>query len=727
MEGLLSILNTSFDLLLVMAGFTLIIILHELGHFLAARWAGIRVLAFAVGFGPALCSWRQGLGWRRGSSEDEYLALGERAASVSSTEYRVNVLPLGGYVRMLGQDDADPTAVSDAPDSYQKAAVWKRMIVISAGVVMNVITAGLLFVLVFMVGLRTEPAVVGDVAPRSPAALAVADNAAAAGVTEPGLKARDRIISIDGRAPDSFKDVSLQVAMSRKGQPVELLVERPGVREPLRFRIVPRESELTRMLDLGFGPVLSAELIGAGRRDSERAEIERLLADLGAPGVAAGSTLVRVEGREAASFYDLLDACRASGGQPVSADFRTPDGSEHRVTINPAAEIPTAQFETPSGRTVVSHVLGLMPVMTVRQTLPAGVAAGLQAGDVFARLGDLEWPGVPEGIAEIHRGKRASIPAVVARPDQLVDLGAIKVTRGKIGFGYGSTAETAARISRWPIIVSLAADPQTDSAGAANPSASSTSPAHSESRPAGGDPAARNVPSGAKLGLAPGTRIVRVNERPVANFSDLRNALQAAVAADPQATQQGVRVTLHVEPPLRDGAAPRSIDWSIPASEARELAALGWFSPLGPSLFKLEQIELRGNGPLQAIELGVRETHRVMLSTYLTFARLFQGSVKVEHLKGPVGIAHVGTIIADRGFIWLLFFMAVISVNLAVINFLPLPIVDGGHFLFLLYEQLTGKAVSVLVQNVATLAGLALIGSVFLVVTFNDLANLLWR
>ena len=67
-------LSNIFNILLVLTGFTLVIVVHELGHFLVARWAGVRVLAFAVGFGPALFSFRRGLGLRIGSSEPEYLA-----------------------------------------------------------------------------------------------------------------------------------------------------------------------------------------------------------------------------------------------------------------------------------------------------------------------------------------------------------------------------------------------------------------------------------------------------------------------------------------------------------------------------------------------------------------------------------------------------------------------------------------------------------------------------
>lgn len=183
MNSLLGLLGTALDLALVIVGFGLIVFVHELGHFLAARWAGIRVLAFAIGFGPAIVSYRKGLGWRRGSTEREYAASlregGEGLerrdpSSLSPTEYRINALPFGGYVRMLGQEDLAPGAVSDAADSYQSCRPTKRMVVISAGVVMNLIAAMLAFMFVFMVGLETEPPKVGRVWPEGPAATVVA-------------------------------------------------------------------------------------------------------------------------------------------------------------------------------------------------------------------------------------------------------------------------------------------------------------------------------------------------------------------------------------------------------------------------------------------------------------------------------------------------------------------------------------------------------------------------
>jgi len=173
-------------------------------------------------------------------------------------------------------------------------------------------------------------------------------------------------------------------------------------------------------------------------------------------------------------------------------------------------------------------------------------------------------------------------------------------------------------------------------------------------------------------------------------------------------------------------AAPiETIQWRLSRAEISALHSLGWTSPPIADLFEPEQVTLRASSPSGALRMGLAETRRVMLTTYVTFLRLWQGSVKVEHLKGPVGIAHLGTLVAGRGLMWLLFFLALISVNLAVINFLPLPIVDGGQFLFILWEAIRGRPVPIAVQSAATVAGLVLIGCVFLIVTYNDIKNLI--
>jgi regulator of sigma E protease len=91
---------------------------------------------------------------------------------------------------------------------------------------------------------------------------------------------------------------------------------------------------------------------------------------------------------------------------------------------------------------------------------------------------------------------------------------------------------------------------------------------------------------------------------------------------------------------------------------------------------------------------------------------------------GPVGIFQAGTHFARKGNDWLIWFLAMISANLAVVNFLPIPIVDGGLFTFLIVEKIQGRPLSAKTQSIAQFVGLAIILSVFLLVTYQDIARM---
>ncbi len=706
MFGIDGIPGTVLDLLVIAAGFGLIIFVHELGHFLAAKWAGIRVLAFAVGFGPAAVSYRKGLGLRRGSSEGEYLgrldavangtitkdARPDTRASISPTEYRLNWLPLGGYVKMLGQEDMDPGAVSEAPDSYQRAPVWKRMIVISAGVVMNIVTAALVFVGVFMIGLRVEPATVGLVDPGSPAATAVATNGAALGVHEPGLRTGDRIIAIDGERPQSYSDVVLATAIAGPGQTLTFEVMREGVSSPLSFEIKPKKSETTGLLDMGVSPALSGEIRAWRDWDivSER---------FGLAGVEPGMTLARIGGRDADWAADLEEASRRSSGNAYEVVFVDPkSGREASITTTPRIELDTDFVDLDGRPLLVEHLLGLTGVMMVDPTSSeTETAQGLRPGDIFARVGAVEFPSTAEGIREIRANKGRALDLVVLRGEgpalerERVEL-EVQVHRengGRVGFLPEDTARHGTLLALPP---RRFVDPRTD-----------------EPR----------TPAAARVIDAPGMRVVRVGGAEVSDLASIRVALveQTRGAYDAGESSTVVELTL-VLPEASRPVVTRT--WRLERADLERVHALSWTSGIPLALFESEKMTLRAEGPVGAVSMGLHETKRVMLTTYLTFARLAQGTVKVEHLKGPVGIAHMGTLIADRGFVWVLFFMGLISVNLAVINFLPLPIVDGGQFLMLCYEGVRGRPVPIPVQNAVTMAGLVLIGSVFIIVTFND-------
>ncbi|MGH7243904.1 MAG: site-2 protease family protein [Phycisphaerales bacterium] len=719
MPDISGLFGTVTDFALVVIGFGLIIFVHELGHFLAARWAGIRVLAFALGFGPAALSYRKGIGIRKGSSEQEYLdrlrAVGtpESAASggaigalaISPTEYRLNWLPFGGYVKMLGQEDLNPDALSDAPDSFQRCAPWKKMIVISAGVVMNIITAVLLFIVVFRVGLPTEPPVIGGVAPGLPAATTVATNAKALHIEQIGLRPGDEILSVDGRKADQFSDIIMAAAMASRNSPVEMEVRRPGLTGTLNFAIPPEADQGTRLLALGIEPARSLT-ISNPRSARVRDAFNEQLAKLGFAGVEPGMRLVSINGDSNIKYlFELNKAAHDSKGAPLDLVFENAAGKRVAVSSRPEPEFQVNEFELPGGQVGVQpNVLGLTSLLGVES---AGDAAkkGLEDGDVFIRVGSVEYPSYEAGLREIRSNVGRSLEAIVLRKSgettKEVPLNLAVSRDGKVGFG-ASAVQPNSTLLGVPVAREIVEAAKPDSGAVAKTRETAAAAAR----------------------VRPGSRVLSIAGHEVNSFAEIQAELQRAAA-----TGKGAEIEMIVRAPAlaghsSDSAPTEKVMLKVAPADATALAALRWNAPPIAGAFEPAQILRRSSGPWNAVTLGLSETKRMVLQVYLTFGRLFEGTLKVTHLQGPVGIAHVGTLLADRGMIWLLFFFAMVSVNLAVVNFLPLPIVDGGQFLFILYEQVFKKPVPVGVQNAVTLAGLILIGSMFLIVTFNDITNL---
>ncbi|WP_242338521.1 MULTISPECIES: RIP metalloprotease RseP [Anaeromyxobacter] len=175
-----------------------LIFVHELGHFLVAKALGVKVVRFSIGFGTRL------FGFRRGE-----------------TEYRISLLPLGGYVKMAGDDPSEELAPEDRGRGFLEQPPWKRLLIAFAGPAMNLVFPGLIY-FALMIGQNGEPTagpVVGTVAPGSPAA-------------EAGLRAGDRILSVQapGTAPAPvryFGDLR-DLVSPHAGEPLTFRVERDG-------------------------------------------------------------------------------------------------------------------------------------------------------------------------------------------------------------------------------------------------------------------------------------------------------------------------------------------------------------------------------------------------------------------------------------------------------------------------------------------------------------------
>ena len=152
-----------------------LVVIHELGHFVAAKAFGVKVLEFGIGFPPRI----KRLSWRRGE-----------------TEYTINWLPIGGFVRMAGEEDPGD------PRSLAAAARWKRLTIMGAGVVMNLVLALLLFSLAFMIPRERalNLAQVSEVAPGAPASMAQISGTMRDGTApEQGLQPGDVVMEVNGR------------------------------------------------------------------------------------------------------------------------------------------------------------------------------------------------------------------------------------------------------------------------------------------------------------------------------------------------------------------------------------------------------------------------------------------------------------------------------------------------------------------------------------------------
>jgi len=691
---MLETLGTAWGLALAVIGFGAIIFIHEMGHFLAARWAGIRVYAFAVGFGPAALAWRKGIGLRRGSTNPETLKRlrahrdgavesldvpeGQWPEGLGKTEYRLNWLPFGGYVQMRGQDDVSPGAAASARgdgDSFVDKPVWKRMIVISAGVVMNVLLAVVLYIAVYLAGKPAAPAIVGGVAEGSPAAVAVAENAGTLGIERPGLLVGDEIVEIAGASPREFADVWLVGALADPDEEIGVVVRREGLGEPLRFRMGTERSAGQDFAGIGVSPARSTRLAEAAGDGASAATLAHLRAEAGLPEGAAGLRSVGGEGARVLPDVSAVFAERGASRLPAVVDLE--GGGTEAVTLRGRAALESETLDLGGRPVVVEHVAGFVPPMVVGP-VDRAFGQGLLPGDVIARAGRVAWPGPVEGIRAIREAAGGTIELELVRGGERVTLTAEVGPEGTIGF-YPMQAREGCVVTR-------------------------ALPARVESGRAGRE-----------AGLPAGSVIETVNGAAVADYGELRAALAGAGAGS--AIELGARLPI-------GGETTATV--TLSEAEVERLRGLGWEAPaFFGALFEPAMTTVRAGGPVEAVVMGVSDTNQMILRTYLTLVRLVEGSVEVDQLRGPVGIAHIGTQVAQRSFVELLFFFAVISANLAVLNFLPIPIADGGLMVFLLIEWVTGKPVSPAVQNGAALVGLALLGSVFLLVTFNDITRLL--
>lgn len=680
----------ALSIVLLVLGFGFVIFFHELGHFLAAKWVGIKVEQFAVGFGQAVIAWRKGLGFRVGTTYpeyrrriDEYLAANdsaqlqlreklehsysavidaEHALGLGETEYRLNWIPLGGYVKMLGQDDLKPNAEAEDPRAYNRKSVGARMVVVSAGVIMNIILAAIGFMIVFLIGFKVPQPLVGGILPDSPAQKA-------------GLKVGDGIVMLDGKRQWDFTKVGLSAALLEDQVAVPIEVERNG--KLLKFEITPGRPKGTSSDFLALGIEPSRDLRGLKEPivmpDGIKPQALYLPEEIA---LKPGDVITQVNGKPIAEsdFVDFDSALQKSLGKPLDLTVRGDDGSIRHTSVQ-------GHFEEPFSAGSF-HLAGMVPRSAVMSVMPTSSAVNkLFPGDVIVSLTrankDILYnPSIEKLTSALKDAAelRETVSMDVLRDGKVVSVPdlqtGIKVGQQKRGLGIGLSLDEANAV---------VADVLSDT------------------------PAARAA-------IPPGATITAIGQTPIHSWYDIHRALLSVAADTP------VKVS-YLTPRNETATVEMTID----------PAQVGAIHAVRYSTFLLLDESAKGlrktNSPLVAASWGMTETRDFVLQFYLTLRRMIGGSVSPANMMGPVGIFTAGTKIAFRGMDWLIWFLSMISANLAVVNFLPIPIVDGGLFTFLILEKIQGRPLSPRMQTIAQYVGLAFLAGVFLFVTYHDIAR----
>jgi regulator of sigma E protease len=288
----------------------ILILIHELGHFFVARWCGVGVERFSIGFGPVLLR-------RRGKE----------------TEYVLSAIPMGGYVKMMGEEspmEGGAALPFDPKKAFALKPLWARFLIVFAGPGMNLVLAAVIFAAVLAtVGRPVWPAVVGKVSESTPAAAA-------------GLRTGDVITAVTGTPIRYWEDLERAVAESN-GRPLALSVRRGQSEQTLT--VTPRRKPVTdpifkeqrEVWDIGAGPQLVPQ-ISSVAPDSPAANA----------GLQAGDVVVAVAGQPVYTPEDLVEAIRTHAGKPLDLTVER-DGKRLTPSVVPDA----VKDKTPTGEEIV--------------------------------------------------------------------------------------------------------------------------------------------------------------------------------------------------------------------------------------------------------------------------------------------------------------------------------------------------------------------------------------
>lgn len=756
-----------WPLLLFLVGFGAVVFVHEFGHFIMAKRAGIRVNRFAIGFFHPIISYRKGLGVRLGSSEQEYqaraaqklindgvnvgalldkqreLKINQAATELGlgETEYRINWLPVGGYVHMSGQDDFAPESSNETvdPRGYASASVGKRFGVIAAGVVMNLIFAAILFPIIGLIGMNFPAPVVGSPVPGFPAAKAeiqwegevppeIPSDISPPGV---GLRPGDRITHIEadgffasmmGGKTTRFQDLKLPAALSDKNDRLTVDLERTvdGKAYRGRAKIGLRNDPSMDVLILGLAP--------AGSNEISKMGMSQVIIDTPLKG---GDRITHVAGQPVTMQPDIDRIAATLDGTPIEVRLAR-DGGEETLTVQPQMLSRGDLAYRADGSMVEGWVVRTNTTdEVITYTGPDGTAYNVEPGQTAVENNDGQVTVLPS--EELVGGAGQTLGDLVGFVPRLQILGVNKGTPaelaglkpGDIILAYGTRAlptleqvwETSREVGENETQITVLRD-GTSLTLKVTPEEKGQGVFMGFTQQLDLTPIAAHIRKGSlaeKAGLEPGTRILAIDGQPVDSWIDIYRMLASHAESHNDAP-----VTLSV----RNGSLEKEVSLGpFGETQRRNLDAVK-FKIFSSIPFETLESRIQFHNPITAIGWGFKETANWMVTVYGQLAGMARGTVGVKSVGGPLAIGATAVTFARTGVMKLVYFMALLSVLLAVFNFLPLPVLDGGHAVLLLIEKIRGRPLPAKLVYGIQMVGLVLIFGLMIVVFIKDVVDL---
>lgn len=346
----------------------ILIFVHELGHFIVAKSLGVKVLKFSLGFGPRIIG-----------------------KTVGETEYRLSAFPLGGYVKMLGEEPGEELPESERPRAYNFQPVWKRFSIVFSGPLFNLGFAVVIFFIIFLTGV---PALYPDIGK-------VAENSAAA---DAGFRSGDRVLKVNTSPVKGWEDIMVSLEDYTGGEIVftvkrgERTLELPVTpKKAMAKGIFGNEEEVW---DLGISPLLRP-VVGSVVKDS-RAE---------QAGLKKGDTILRINERTLDTWQDMTALIHESPETPLA--FEILRGSTSiEMTITPEKK----KMQGPSGEEKEIGLIGIGPErndftrkypvidaarLGLHRTWDMSVLTVVAIGKLFQRIIPAETIGGPILIAQM--------------------------------------------------------------------------------------------------------------------------------------------------------------------------------------------------------------------------------------------------------------------------------------------------------------------------------------